>query len=182
MAQADSHLKRTAATSALARSCTVHFEARQTKSGASRPASALALSKVPKSRSVESAAVQPNRTLTQRDVCAETQSATRSNYEELVAEADALLLKLKRAQPAEALELVDPAIALAAKRQQAAARTRLAIVRVRVSLSPSQADLKCIVPVCPGIQFSNYIATACRKSTLHLFDSHKFIFPVLDVN
>lgn len=60
--------------------------------------------------------------------------ATASRFEELVAEADALLHNLKTVQPVKVEEPDDVETALANKRQQAASRTKLAIVRVRVSL------------------------------------------------
>lgn len=65
---------------------------------------------------------------------ASVQSATVSRFEEMVAEADALLHNLKTVQPVRAEEPTDIETALAGKRQQAASRNKLAIVRVRVSL------------------------------------------------
>lgn len=60
------------------------------------------------------------------------QNATVSRFEDLVAEADALLHNLKTVQPVKAEEPTDIETALASKRQQAASRNKLAIVRVRV--------------------------------------------------
>ena len=62
------------------------------------------------------------------------QNATVSRFDELVAEADALLHTLKTVRPVKAEEPTDTETALADKRQQAAPHNKLAIVRVRVSL------------------------------------------------
>lgn len=62
------------------------------------------------------------------------QNVTVSRFEELVAEAEALLHTLKTVRPVKAEEPTDIEAALASKRQQAASRNKLAIVRVRVSL------------------------------------------------
>ena len=56
-------------------------------------------------------------------------------YNELVSEADELLQKLRGVQTVRPAEQDDPAALLTAQKQQAAARNRLAIVRVRVSCS-----------------------------------------------
>ena len=58
--------------------------------------------------------------------------ATTSRFEELVAEADALLHNLKTVRPVKAEEPNNLDTALANKGQQAASRNKLAIVRVRV--------------------------------------------------
>ena len=75
------------------------------------------------------------------------QIATVSRFEELVAEADALLDNLKTVQPVKAEEPDDIVTALASKRQQAASRNKLAIVRVRVSL-PLCSACSCDITWC----------------------------------
>ena len=74
-----------------------------------------------------------------------SQNASLPAFEELVAEADALLHNLKTVQPVKAQEPNDTETALASKRQQAASRNKLAIVRVRVSFSLYRT---CIVLPC----------------------------------
>lgn len=74
-----------------------------------------------------------------------SQNASLPAFEELVAEADALLLNLKTVQPVKVQEYNDTETALASKRQQAASRNKLALVRVRVSFSLYG---RCIVLTC----------------------------------
>ena len=94
--------------------------------------------------SPDSAGTQARQPLTQRNDTASVspQKATTS-YDELLSEADALLRKLKSVQPIQTTEQDDLAAALAAKRQQAAARNRLAIVRVRVRICCSGRNDLC---------------------------------------
>lgn len=68
-----------------------------------------------------------------------TENGTASRYEELMAEAEALLDKVKAVQPVGANEHKQRNTALASKQQRAAFRNKLAIVRVRVSSLSSYA-------------------------------------------
>ena len=121
---------------------TVHFESKCNDSDKPRHPSAVALDGTvrPPVGSISGQLAKPElsqarQPLTQWNQAPSVppQIAAASRFEELVAEADTLLHKLKTVQPVRAEELDDHDAALASKRQQAASRNKLAIVRVRVS-------------------------------------------------